>query len=82
MDHAAVARESRGRCRPRGATMACVSMGFHDLVVRLPTEADAPLPVAATEGEMDHTTWRPWPLGPFDLAGARSALRDRHSVRR
>ena len=56
--------------------MACVSRGFDDLVVRLLTEADAPLLVAATRCETNHSMWRPWPLGSFDLAGARAALRE------
>lgn len=76
MDLRGGGRENRVRGRRGGTTMVCVPTGFDDLVVRLLTEADAPLLVAATEGEMDHTMWRPWPHGPFDLAGARSALRE------
>ncbi|HEY1575241.1 MAG TPA: GNAT family N-acetyltransferase [Pseudonocardiaceae bacterium] len=45
-------------------------------VVRPLAESDASLLVAATSGETGHTMWRPWPIGPFDLAGAREVLRD------
>ncbi|HEX5113934.1 MAG TPA: GNAT family N-acetyltransferase [Pseudonocardiaceae bacterium] len=46
------------------------------LVIRPLVESDASLLVEATRGETDHTMWRPWPIGPFDVAGAREALRD------
>jgi RimJ/RimL family protein N-acetyltransferase len=47
-----------------------------DLAIRPLVEADAELLVAATRGETGHTLWGPRPVGPFDLADARAALRE------